>query len=47
MALGVINGIRRMDGTVNPALEKVAGDVMASSPPPRFTEFEVHGQESR
>jgi hypothetical protein len=38
---------RWMDGTINPALEKVAGDVIASSPPPRFTEFEVHALESR
>jgi len=38
---------RWMDGTINPALEKVAGDVLATSPPPRVTEFEVHALESR
>jgi hypothetical protein len=38
---------RWMEGTIQPALQEVAGDVVASAPPPRVTEFEVHAQERR
>ena len=38
---------RWMEGTINPALEKVAGDVISRAPPPRFTEFQVHAQYTR
>ncbi len=38
---------RWMDGTIFPAVQEVAGDVMASAPAPRITEFSVSRQESR
>jgi hypothetical protein len=38
---------RWMEGTIRPAIQKVAGDVVASGPPPRETEFTVHMQGSR
>jgi len=36
-----------MSETIQPAIQKVAGDVAASAPPPRTTEFEVHFQAAR
>jgi hypothetical protein len=38
---------RWMEETIQPAIQEVAGDVAATSPPPRVTEFPVHAQESR
>ena len=37
---------RWMTGTVQPALQELYGDDLASKPQPRFTEFEVRRQES-
>ena len=39
--------VRWMEGTVNPAIAKAAGEATASAPEPRFTEFAVYRQESR
>ena len=40
-----------MDETIQPAIQKVAGapghEAAAAAPPPRFTEFAVHAQETR
>ena len=38
---------RWMEETIQPAIQAVAADVAEASPPPRFTEFSVHRQESR
>jgi hypothetical protein len=42
---------RWMDETIQPAIQKVAGapghEAAAAAPPPRFTEFAVHAQETR
>jgi uncharacterized protein YeaC (DUF1315 family) len=38
---------RWMQETIQPAIQKVAGEVASSAPPPRFTEFAVHAQQTR
>jgi hypothetical protein len=38
---------RWMSETIQPAIQKVAGDVAAAAPPPRTTEFDVHFQAAR
>jgi hypothetical protein len=38
---------RWMQETIQPAIQEVAGDVAASAPPPRVTEFDVYAQETR
>lgn len=36
-----------MQETIQPALQDVMGDALASAPPPRITEFEVRRHETR
>ena len=38
---------RWMEGTIQPAIQKVAADAAAAAPPPRVTEFAVRVLESR
>ena len=38
---------RWMEETIQPAIQEVAGDVAASAPPPRVTDFDVHALEKR
>jgi hypothetical protein len=38
---------RWMDETIYPVVQEIAGDFVASGPPPRITEFSVSREESR
>jgi hypothetical protein len=38
---------RWMEKTVQPGIQEAAAEAAAAAPPPRFTEFAVHAQETR